>query len=165
MALQSMTALASITLPTASASVSFSDIPQNYRDLVLVVNGTPIGGNPLVIVRLNLDSGTNYPQVFLWATTVAQSGTNSTSGHAICSTSVLAGARFNGIVNIMDYSATNKHKTFLSRSAYTSSASITVVETSATRWANTSAVTAVEVVASVNSFALGSTFSLYGRIG
>lgn len=158
------TPLATVTLGSSAASVTFSNIPATYRDLILNVNGTPTGGNPLVLVRFNSDTGTNYPQVYMWATTAAQSGTNAGSGHYITSTSVLAGARFDGNVSVMDYSATDKHKTVLSRSGYTNAASVQIAESSATRWANTGAITSLAVVASVNNFASGTTFNLYGVI-
>jgi hypothetical protein len=60
---------------------------------------------------------------------------------------------------IMDYSATDKHKTTLSRG---SGAGINAIAF-AGRWANTAAVTTVSVVyPGGGQFTVGSTFSLYG---
>jgi hypothetical protein len=156
--------LATVTLGSSASSVTFSSIPATYRDLILVVNGETTGGNPTVFARFNSDSGTNYPQVFMWAFTSAQSGTNAGTGFFITSSTSLAGARFIGNVSVMDYSATDKHKTVLSRSGYKNASSIDFVEASASKWANTAAITTFAVFTSANNFASGSTFSLYGVI-
>jgi apolipoprotein N-acyltransferase len=60
----------------------------------------------------------------------------------------------------MDYIATDKHKTMLSRSSYRN------IQTRAwaLRWANTGAVNSVIVDADGSSLAAGSTLDLYGRI-
>ena len=59
----------------------------------------------------------------------------------------------------MDYSATDKHKTMLSRGGSSSFG----VGMNAGRWANTSAVTSVLVIGQSGlDFAAGSTFYLYG---
>jgi hypothetical protein len=154
--------LANITLGSSASTVTFSSIPATYRDLVLAVNGETTGGNPSILARFNTDSGTNYPQVFMWATTVAQSGTNAASGFQIASSTVLAGNRFIGNVSVMDYSATDKHKTVLARSGYRNGSSIDIVEASASRWTNTAAITTLAVLTSANNFASGTTFALYG---
>jgi len=61
----------------------------------------------------------------------------------------------------MDYSATDKNKAALTRSG--AAAQVTVMLS--TRWANTVAITSLTVVPQTSSFAAGSTFNLYGRIG
>jgi hypothetical protein len=158
------TPVATVTLGTAVSSVTFSSIPATYRDLILVVNGTTSGGNNGPTGRFNSDAGTNYPQIFMWATTVAQSGTNANNGFSITSSTSLAGERFQGVVSVMDYAATDKHKTVLTRSGYTNASSIRIVEASASRWTNTAAITTFAVVSTGNNFAIGSTFNLYGVI-
>lgn len=161
MALQSMTALASITLQEATASVSFSGIPQNYRDLVLVgsVKHTTSNGG-YIAYRLNGDTGINYPMVYML-------GNGSTTASAAISSDAFG--RFGNagtsnfestIFNIFDYSATDKHKTTLSRTNIVSLYTVAY----ATRWASTSAVTSIQLFPDSGQFASGSTFNLYGRI-
>jgi hypothetical protein len=158
------TALANITLGSSASSVTFSSIPATYRDLVLVVNGN-VTSNAIAIVRFNSDSGTNYPQVYMWGTSSAQSGTNATSGHAITSTNIASsGSGFSGLVSVMDYATTDKHKTVLSRSGYGIPTTGLIVESSATRWANTAAITSLAVVTNANQFTAGSRFDLYGIV-
>ena len=63
----------------------------------------------------------------------------------------------NAVLQIMDYSATDKHKTALARNNVAGIG----VEASATRWANTAAITSVQVYVDTGSFAIGTTLSLY----
>jgi hypothetical protein len=63
------------------------------------------------------------------------------------------------IFQIMDYSATDKHKTILYR--YDRD---TLTRADASRWANTSAITTIEWDIQGQTFAAGSTFSLYGIV-
>jgi hypothetical protein len=64
------------------------------------------------------------------------------------------------VMQILDYSATDKHKPCLIRNG-----TVTVSTTIATaaRWGNTAAINSLEIFTS-NTFLAGSTFSLYGRI-
>ena len=157
MALQSMTALASITLQEASASVSLSGIPQNYRDLVLSVTGSvTIAGN--VILRLNGDSGSNYSFVYMFG-----SGTSAVSGSG--AVAGIYGGGFNSSVsssvfNLIDYSATNKHKTVLNRTDTANDATYAW----ANRWANTVAVNSINVLPVSGNLVAGTIINLYGRI-
>ena len=151
-------ALATETLSGSDASVTFSSIPATYRDLIVVANIDASAFSDFR-VRVNGDTGSNYPSVRM-------QGSGSTAASA---TFDLTFFRFNGnsdmdtdfsfvsIIQVMDYSATDKHKTFLVRSNSSSG-----VDAHAGRWANTDAVTSLEVFPSTGTFEIGSTFSLYG---
>jgi hypothetical protein len=169
MALQSMTALASITLQQASASVSFSGIPQNYRDLVLVstVRNTYAGtGNDGFEYRFNGDSGLNYNWVRMFGI-----GSGSGSSSASSNVGILSVGRLNegnttantfslNTIQIMDYAATDKHKVTISRSNIPNDS----VWAWAGRWASTAALNSIVVTTPNGQLATGSTFNLYGRI-
>jgi hypothetical protein len=65
------------------------------------------------------------------------------------------------IFQVMDYSATDKHKTALSRTNIARN----FVAAHANRWASTTAVTSINVFGNRGSnLAAGSTFNLYGVI-
>ena len=153
--------LANLTLGSSASSVTFSSIPATYRDLVLVVNATlPSEGVPRV--RLNGDSGTNYSYVtMLGSSSGAQSFNASTDTFVrLGQTGTgFSGNQFIGIAQFMDYSATDKHTTVLIRNG---DDSVRAVAATANRWANTAAVNQIEVFASANTFAAGSTFNLFG---
>ncbi len=158
------TPLATVTLGTSAASVTFSSIPATYRDLIIVVNGTTSGaGGPNY--RANGDTGSNYSYVSMrnnGSSPASEAGTLSVFlGQNASATS---GTRLMNIFQIMDYSATDKHKTGLVRATYNqSSNSADVTEANAVRWANTAAINSLTVVSSAN-FNIGATFSLYGVI-
>ena len=148
------TALANITLGTAASSITFSSIPATYRDLVLVVNGTE-SANQYIAVRYNSDTGSNYSYVRMTDGPASASGTE-TFGRLGVGNPM---DRFLVIAQIMDYSATDKHKTWLSRSNIPAN----FVGAIAGRWANTAAITSVNVLTTTaDTYAIGTTFALYG---
>lgn len=147
------TALATTTLATAASSVTFSSISSGYRDLMLVCQGTS-ASNSNWSLRLNSDT-TNYSAVYMF-------GNGSTTGSGT-DTLLLGGGIGTSLsqstFQIMDYSATDKHKTVLNRTDKVDDATYAW----ASRWASTAAVTSVLVrCANGANFSTGSTFSLYG---
>lgn len=150
------TPLANITLGSSASSVTFSSISQDYKDLVLIINGTSQAGGD-VWYRFNSDSGSNYPYVNMYGT-----GTSATAGSGTTNKGVLnynnTTSIFNIIANIMDYSVTDKHKTVISRGNQADG----FVMSYLTRWANTAAVTTLQVSLDGTNFFSGTTISLYG---
>jgi hypothetical protein len=152
-------ALANITLTSAVGNVTFSSIPSTYRDLVLVMNGTSSTGNPFAFLRFNGDSGSNYNYVFMYGdgggAAVSTTFSGQTTGFI---GNIDTGARNTVITQIMDYSASDRHKTMLARS----SGGLEIA--TAIRWANTSAVTSMSVNVNTGAFSSGFTFALYGIV-
>jgi hypothetical protein len=152
--------LATVTLGSSASSVTFSSIPATYRDLILVMNSKVVSSTASVRARFNGDSGSNYPRVAMSGDGSRTLSVADTQSFASISgaTSVSDAFSYNSVTQIMDYSATDKHKTVLSRANNTSNE----VSAIASRWANTSAITSVEVFVSSGSYDTGSTFALYG---
>ena len=154
------TPLATVTLASTTSSVSFSAIPASYRDLVLIVNAaTATEGN--LRIQVNGDTGSNYSQVNMRAFGSGGTGSSSSTSTFIASnysTGLASTDRAINIYNIMDYSATDKHKTFLIRANHPGE-----LDALAGRWANTAAITSVTMTANA-VFSVGSTYSLYGVI-
>lgn len=162
MALQSTTALATVTLQSASSTVTFSGIPNTYRDLILVSDVKNINGeNYNTYVRINGDTGNNNPSVIMQGNSSgATSFTRNTDGAAQIG---WTDNQDNSIIitQFLDYSATDKHKTILSRN----NTRAVRVTAHAIRWTNTNPITSLQVfVEASGTLAAGSTFSLYGRI-
>jgi hypothetical protein len=153
--------LATVTLGTATASVTFSNIPASpYRDLILIQNlGTSTSPDD-VLCRLNGDTGSNYTWVRMLA---SDSGTVSSTGVYQALPVQFSGVVSGGmaVFQLFDYSATDKHKTALSRAG---GPNYNIVEAVASRWANTAAVTSMTLIVDTGSLAAGSTFSLYGIV-
>jgi hypothetical protein len=159
------TPLATVTLGSATASITFSSIPATYRDLIVTFNGSMAGtGNSSVCFRYNSDSGSNYSTVYMVGTgSSTVSGASTTTLGALVGfyASHATGQRHQGTMHIMDYSATDKHKTALIRDDSPS----TETEAQANRWANTAAITSVEIFANFSGLlASGSTINLYGIV-
>jgi len=154
------TPLQTITLGSAASSVTFASIPQTYRDLVLV--STALGSATLEgRVRLNADSGSNYYSVRMsgnGSSDTSASLGSQTSGSVSTIATATTGGALQIQLQVMDYSATDKHKTMLARSDQ----SAVATEAVALRWASTAAVTTVQILTSTGNFAVESTFSLYG---
>ena len=151
------TPIASVTLSASASEVVFSGLPQTYRDLILVVTGTATATMTFG-VQFNGDTANNY-------TYVEMTGDGSSASSSSGSLSQALVGRFTtsqsvSTAQIMDYSATDKQKTVLGRGG----ASNELVRASASRWANTAAVTSIRVVPLSNSFASGCTFNLFGVI-
>lgn len=159
-------AIASTTLVSSASSVTFSSldtIAAGYRDLIVVMTPkslTASGYGGAAVINFNGDSGSNYSYVFMYgdgSTTGSGSGTT---------TAIYAGYQENNdhkphfTAQIMDFSATDKHKSVLTRHGHSSQ----IVYARAFRWASTSAITSIAVNSSGGDFASGSVFSLYGVI-
>lgn len=148
--------LATVTLASADASITFSSIPAEYRDLILIISGAVTASTVGATIRFNGDTGSNYTGVV--AQGDGSSAVSGTLSGTFAEIGVLVTSQCNVICQIMDYSATDKHKTFLSRS----NGAADRTRMTASRWADTSAITSVDVLTNLNQFAIGSTFSLYG---
>lgn len=158
------TALATVTLGGSDSEIIFGSIPATYRDLVLVIQarGT-ITTFTNVQVQFNSDTGSNYSTVAMYGTgssaaSYSETATNITL-EQIARSSDTSGVFTPIITQVMDYSATDKHKTVLTRNSSTVSGNVVAL---ASRWASTSAITSIRMFPFGGSFATGSTFSLYG---
>lgn len=166
MATDTYIALANYTVAGAGdGEVVFSSIPDTYRDLVLVINIVGLSGSPTsagAYLQVNSDSGSNYSYVYMRGSGSSATSTSVASdtkwGDALFSTD----NPHNAIIQFMDYSATDKHKTMLSRTNDPSSLGVAGY---AGRWANTNAITSIKIVApdsASDTFDIGSSFALYG---
>lgn len=161
MALQNTTALATITLQEASSTVTFSEIPNTYRDLVLLIHADGTAQTELYI-RINGDTGATY-------TSVRMQGSGSTAGGATYSGTngmrlngngdIMTNFSFNAVISFPDCSATDKHKTVLSRTNSSNG-----VDACAGRYPSTNAISSITAYPNSGSFDVGSTFALFGRI-
>lgn len=158
--------LATTTLAATADSVTFYDIPtqdvdgNDFGDLILVADKKSTGGSGIDSFTINGDTGSNYNYVIAEGTgssTYTRAGTT-TSGRYSWSVYATGSSGANLILQFMDYSATDKHKSVLARN----SSAATGVQMAANRWANTSAITSISLVCLQDTFAAGSTFKLFG---
>ena len=152
MATPTYIALATTTLSSSASSVTFSSIPAGYRDLVLVIAGTQSSANATYYVN-GETATTNYSAVRMYGTGSSYNSASYTSNQMLW---YAATTENNSIIQFMDYSATDKHKTVLSRS----SSADNIAQALVSRWANTNAITSITLDGA--TFNSGMTFSLYG---
>jgi len=146
---------------SSTAGIAFDNISQDYRDLIIVVTGKGAFGGLGCQARVNNDSASNYFYVLVEANgTQIYSGNGSSTRFLFSSSGAFdTGANGIWILQFMDYSATDKHKTVLTRTNgdVTSGRGL---DMGAHMWANTSAITKVDFYA--GNFATGTTIYLYG---
>lgn len=158
------TALANITLTGTPTTVTFGSIPATYRDLVLIIQAG-VSQSSEVRIRFNSDTSSTYTmQQMNGDGTSATAGTQGTGGNAFLAFgNGRPGLTSNAlmIANIMDYSATDKHKTMIGRSDNAALGT----QALANRWASTAAINNIQVSLQLTTiFSVGSTFALYGIV-
>ena len=155
--------LASSVLASSASSVTFSSISQDYRDLILVIDPVTTTTWAAVYFQVNGDTANNYTMVRMSGdSSGATSGTSGSTGQffGTGNDSYIGVAQgYLMTSHFMDYSATDKHKTVLTR---INNAARPALDAMAQRWASTSAITSIRVYLSNDNYAAGSTFYLYG---
>ena len=147
--------LATTTLASVASSVTFGSIPATYRDLILVVNAQA-SADSLAFIEFNSDTTAgNY--YFVYTLGNASTGVSG-SGDAFPLMPFNSTTYSQTMVQVMDYSASDKHKTSLVRDSESGG----VVVMRAVRWANTAPITSLKFKTGSGNSAVGSTFSLYG---
>jgi hypothetical protein len=154
------TPIASQTLSSAAASVTFSSIPQGYTDLIIVVNAGASVATANGSIRFNEDTGNNYSQTTLRG-----------NGSAAASASLANISQINldyygfttsltnlEIIQVQNYSNSTTNKTVLIRGDSADYGVRAVVGL----WRNTSAITRIDIKSDAYNFITGSTFSIYG---
>ena len=148
------TLIDSVTLASSASSVTFSGISATGKgDLVLAVDQISSATEDLLISINSNTTGADYPSVRMRGSGSAAStntDTNRQIGHATT-------GRSNNIIQIMDYSATDKHKSILSRNGDNQVG----VYAYAMRFASTAAVTSISLAPNAGTFNASSTFHLY----
>ena len=152
--------IATNTLNSAAASVTFSSISGSYTDLIIVCNAKGTSSQS-VRMQFNSDTGTNYSSTQLSATTGDNlvNSTRFTSVDEIRIGYYQSGLSLTDflpcIIQIQNYSNSTTYKTALSRSAQQVVATVGL-------WRSTSAITAVKLYPASGNFTSGSIFTIYG---
>jgi len=155
--------IATQTLGSAAASVTFSSIPSTYTDLVIVTNFTT-SVNDLYghYVQVNGDTGSNYSRTIVYG-----NGTSAASARQSNNTSLYFGTwsididttdRAVTTIFFNNYSNATTFKTAIGRYSVAS----VEVGVGVGTWRNTSAITSINLALNSSTYAAGSTFTLYG---
>lgn len=169
-AVGSMDSLGVITLSSATSSINFLNIPQTYahlqiRYLAQSSNSATAADN--LGFRFNSDTGANYTRHYIDGSgTSATGGSNTgvTQVYATCSqTSATYPSNFGvGVLDIVDYTNTNKYTTTKAISGVDFPAVGGAVQFTSGVWLNTAAVTSINIRALSGNLTQYSHFALYG---
>lgn len=152
----------SATASGSQSSITFTNIPQTYTDLVLVsgFNGVSSNNFSTRVGNGSIDTGANYSYTRLWGTGSGGGSASRNANESFLTANITVGSSgSNSIIQIMDYANTTTFKTALHRFNDAGAIVFAIVGL----WRSTSAINQLRVYStnSVN-FASGSTFKLYG---
>jgi hypothetical protein len=158
--------IATVTVGSGgSSSISFTSIPSTYTHLQIRTSSR-ISGQNYGLLRFNSDSSSVYNTHFLFG-----DGSNAQAAENRPATNIFAiyvgSATDNygpGIVDILDYTNTNKFTTTRSLTGKDENGSGVILLISGL-WRNTAAITNIEILAQASTFAQYSSFALYGIKG
>jgi hypothetical protein len=151
--------IATTTLGSDAATITFNSISQSYTDLVFITSGAAqTGGGGSVKLQFNGDTASNYSYLYMFG---AGSGTGSTglaSNQAVCLVNRHNTTDGSGWASIMNYSNTTTYKSLISRGGGNN-----IAITFAGTWRSTAAITSITCsMESGPGFAAGFTATLYG---
>jgi hypothetical protein len=155
------TPIATQTLGSAAATVTFSSISGIYTDLVLIMNVKGSAAN-YPSLRFNGDTGSNYSRTILSGNGSAAStarGTSETAANINYNSQTSTSEfNYNSITYIQNYSNSTTYKTQLTRANQAAIGTDVIV----TLWRNTAAITEITAIMNTGNYAVGSTLTLYG---
>jgi hypothetical protein len=162
--------IATTTLGSAAASVTFSSISGSYTDLVLVVTGVGATGTTFPWMRFNGLSTNIYSDTQLagnGSSAISGLRTAQSRGYIAENVEMATTAISNTIVHIMNYSNTTTNKTYLARNNNAATSGTYVGTEAIVGLAQlTAAITSITIGTASGgtdyNFASGSTFTLYG---
>lgn len=165
--------IATTTLTTTTASVTFSSISGSYTDLILVFSNAKLSGATDSAINFQIgngsvDTGSNYSFTIFGARSASATPfTNrldtTTQGRSNWYTSTTTSQAAMSQMHFMNYSNTTTYKSILANSRVDEgSANYSGIETIINLWRSTSAVNTIKIYPNVGSFTSGSIFTLYG---
>jgi hypothetical protein len=151
------------------ASVSFTSIPSTYTHLQIRFNARVVGAgsvNDNVLMQVNSDTGSNYNAHYLYGSGTSAlagaTGTASTTYVGRAPQASATGGVYSGqVLDLLDYSNTNKYKTFRSLSGADLNGSGDIFLWSGL-WMNTNAINTILIKGASSNLSQYSSFALYG---
>lgn len=154
--------LATQTLGSASASITFSSIPSGYTDLRLVVNFATGSTSTNPRYRFNGDTATNYSnQNMLGNGSTTAGGSNTSLSTIAAGANISASFPATHIFNIFSYTNTSIYKTGLLLESTDNNGSGSTVAGVAL-WRGTAAITSITVLFTTGTMNTGTTATIWG---
>jgi len=160
--------IATVSVTSNTASVTFSSIPATYTHLQIRATHLFSQADGTGWIEFNSDTGNNYSMhriIGNGSTVSGQSGSGSYPyGWCLVATPTNTNAVGGGIIDILDYTNTNKYTTVRSLSG-TDSNGFGYITFNSFAWLNTNAVTQIKILPSSGTLNQYSSFALYGIKG
>lgn len=164
--------IATVTITSAGSVATFSSIPQTYTHLQVRAISKESYNTGSDVDNLNVtcngDTTASYIRHALWGTgalTYAEGYTAGTSGAIAITSRNTAGATYGAMVlDILDYTNTNKRKTLRSLNGCDKSGS-GEMRLSSVLWNKTDAITSLSFTGDSSGWQVDTTFALYGIKG
>ena len=154
------TPIASQTLLSTSTSITFSNIPQGYTDLVIVADILGASATADAVLRFNSDTSANYSSTVIRSDGSTSASTQYSESYINAGRSWGSGIRYTHLINILNYSNNTTYKTALCRTndAGGQVGAIVIL------WRKTpEAINSIQISTTPSAnITTGSTFSLYG---
>jgi hypothetical protein len=165
-----MEPIATTLVGTATSTVTFSGIPSTYKHLQIRFIAIPTSTAAIYRIRgqFNSDTGNNYATHLLYGGGASAAAAAASTTNQFTAGSSVLGLTTNqvvvGILDIFDYSNTNKYKTarILAGGDFNGSGE---VDLNSGLWMNTAAITSISLYFDTTTVATNSRFSLYGIRG
>lgn len=156
------TPIAIQTLNVDTAIITFSSLPQNYTDLVLVINGNT-NGDDEVRLRFNNDSGNNYSEVGMYGNGTSPAVTKYTNTNYVQLGGIYTSSGTGtNIIEIMSYANLSTYKTVLARANSGNYVQARVATWRGSNGLSTEAINRIDAYSASGTFSSGTTFTIYG---
>ena len=160
------TLISSVTVSSATNTISFTSIPQTYTDLLFKISGRFSIDTASAFLRYN-GTTTNGTSIFLEGS--GSSASSSTDGsyqygpiHGVVNSTKTANTFGNAEIYIPNYTSSN-YKSSSSDGVTENNGAATTMALGANLWSNTAAITSIEIVGAASAdFVEHSTAYLYG---
>jgi hypothetical protein len=163
--------IATVTAPSTQSTITFTSIPSTYKHLQLrgIMRTSRTGGNDLVSIRFNNDTGSNYSDHALGgdgSTAFTDKNVSASFINVQRSSSNFNGSNIFGVyvIDILDYTSTSKNKTTRALGGYDANGSGEIYLNSGL-WRNSStAINRIDLILPnyTTNFLQYSQFALYG---
>lgn len=160
--------IATLTASGSSAVLTFSSIPSTYQHLQIrgVGGSTSTGG--YCVLNINGDTGSNYKQHWLQGDgsgTGSGVGSGATSIDLYSTASNTANVQAAFIIDVLDYTSTNKNKTIRSLAGIDKNGSGTIDLDSGLYFATPAAITSLSFTINAGNWRNTTQLALYGIKG
>lgn len=154
-----------VTVGATQSTISFTSIPQTYKNLQIRISGGSVGGYAAYI-RFNSDSGNNYSTHRISANNGVNVATGSRASYGGYQFGDYAGvilttnACSNSILDIADYTLA-KNKTIISTSGWSNN-STAYFDYESGAWYSTAAITRIDITMNTQNWNTNTVAALYG---